>query len=162
MSDNNQSLTSPDLWIRLIYMLIFWLLSFIARVVIGIVAFIQFFVVLFSGETNKNLKDLGEGIASWTQQNYRFLCFASDQKPYPFQDWPAPASDQSQTAESEAPQNGAESTSMAPEAGSETAADKSASNSESADPETDVPVVTDSVTENDVESEDSGGDKKDK
>jgi cytoskeletal protein RodZ len=140
MSDTNQSLTSPDLWIRLIYMLIFWLLSFIARVVIGIVAFIQFFVVLFSGETNKNLKDLGEGIASWTQQNYRFLCFASDQKPYPFQDWPVPTSDQSQTAQSEAP---------------ETA-------SENAAPEADVPVVTDSVTENDDESGGSEDDKKDK
>jgi hypothetical protein len=94
MTDNNQSLTNPDLWIRLVYMVIFWLLSYIARMVIGAVGFIQFFVVLFSGETNKNLKNLGEGTARWTQQNYLFLSFASEQKPYPFQDWPSPEGDQ--------------------------------------------------------------------
>jgi len=133
MSDNNQSLTSPDLWIRLIYMLIFWLLSFVARVVIGIVAFIQFFVVLFSGETNKNLKHLGEGIARWTQQNYLFLCFASDQKPYPFQDWPGPASDQNPAAENAA------------------ASTPAASKPQKTDPEegADVPVVTDGAAEGD-------------
>lgn len=90
MSNTNQSLTSPDLWIRLVYMVVFWLLSYIARVVIGAVGVIQFFVVLFSGETNRNLKNLGEGTARWTQQNYLFLCFASEQKPFPFQDWPSP------------------------------------------------------------------------
>jgi Domain of unknown function (DUF4389) len=88
MSESKVSPASPDLWIRLVYMVVFWLLSFLARIVIAIVAILQFLVVLFTGEINHNLRDLGAGIAIWTRQNYDFLSFASDSKPFPFQDWP--------------------------------------------------------------------------
>ena len=52
-----------------------------------------FLLVLFTGTGNANLRAAGEGIARWTQQAYLFLSFASDEKPYPFQDWPGPVID---------------------------------------------------------------------
>ena len=93
MSDSQGSnLTNPDFWIRLIYMLVFGLLSGLARLVVGIVAIIQAVIVLISGSPNENLKTLGEGIAEWARQCYLFLSFSSDLKPYPFQEWPVPFS----------------------------------------------------------------------
>lgn len=90
MADNGgNNLTNPDLWIRLVYMILFGLLTFLARMVVLVVAAIQFLLVLFAGQGNHNLKVLGDGIAQWTDQAYRFLSFADEQKPYPFQDWPA-------------------------------------------------------------------------
>ena len=91
MADQNASrVADPDLWIRLVYMILFALLSWVARLVVLIIALIQFFIVLFTGSGNDNLRGLGWSIARWTEQNYRFLSFASDDKPYPFQDWPVP------------------------------------------------------------------------
>ncbi len=94
MADNSKNnLANPDLWIRLIYMVLFWLLTLVARFAIAVIAVIQFLLVLMAGEANRNLRQLGYGIARWTEQSYAFLSFASDQKPYPFQDWPTPPSD---------------------------------------------------------------------
>ena len=91
MNDNNRTnFANPDLWIRLIYMVLFGLLSWLARVVVLIIAAVQFLLVLLAGSGNHNLRRLGDSIARWTQQTYLFLSFASEQKPYPFQDWPAP------------------------------------------------------------------------
>ncbi len=90
MADNSgNNLTNPDLWIRLVYMILFGLLTFLARMVVLVVAAIQFLLVLFTGQGNYNLKVLGDGVAQWTDQAYRFLSFADEQKPYPFQDWPS-------------------------------------------------------------------------
>ena len=100
--ENSTNLTNHDLWIRLIYMIIFGLLSGLARIVICLIAFLQFILMLASGKQNPNLSSLGEGIAVWTQQTYLFLCFTSEQKPYPFQDWPV--SEQSPYAESGEPE----------------------------------------------------------
>ena len=90
MTDGKQTnLTNPDLWIRLIYMIIFGLLSGLARWVIVVIAILQFLMVLLAREENRNLRELGDGIAEWTEQCFRFLCFGTEQKPYPFQEWPA-------------------------------------------------------------------------
>ena len=91
MSDGDRTnLANADLWIRLVYMIIFGILSALARVVMVVIAILQFLLVLLTCDDNRNLRDLGDSIAQWTRQTYLFLCFASEQKPYPFQDWPHP------------------------------------------------------------------------
>lgn len=91
MSDSNShNLTNPDLWIRLIYMVLFAVLSGLSRIVILIIAALQFLLVLFNGTENQNLKKLGFSTAQWTRDSYDFLTFNSDNKPFPFSDWPEP------------------------------------------------------------------------
>lgn len=109
MAEPNQSnLTNPDLWIRLVYMLLFWVLSWLARAAVLVISLIQCVLALVNGETNANLRNLGQGIARWTEQNYLFLTFVSDEKPYPFQDWPvamADAEDVTEVAEDLSPED---------------------------------------------------------
>lgn len=81
-------LLNPETWIRLLYMIVFGLLSILARMVVWIVAVLQFLLVLITGADNKNLRDLGQGAAKWTYQAFLFLTFNSNDKPYPFSDWP--------------------------------------------------------------------------
>ena len=69
-------------------MAVFGLLSFVARIVIWVVAVLQFLLVLITGEGNSNLRDLGQGASKWTYQAYMFVTFNSDNKPFPFSDWP--------------------------------------------------------------------------
>lgn len=83
-----QNLLNPDLWIRLVYMLVFAALLCIARIVIYAVAVLQFLLVLLSGSDNQNLREVGQIAAKWSLQAFYFLTFNSDQKPFPFDDWP--------------------------------------------------------------------------
>ena len=82
------NLLNADNWIRLLYMLLFGLLLTIARMVIWVVAIVQFLFVLISGEDNTNLRNLGQGVTRWVSQALLFLTFNSDEKPFPFSDWP--------------------------------------------------------------------------
>ena len=81
-------LLNSETWIRLLYMIVFGLLSILARMVVWIVAVLQFLLVLITGADNKNLRDLGQGASKWTYQAFLFLTFNSDDKPFPFSDWP--------------------------------------------------------------------------
>lgn len=77
-----------DTWIRLLYMILFVMLLVVARFVVLIITFLQFLVVLVSGEDNRNLRTLGQGAAQWVYQSVLFLTYNSEEKPYPFTDWP--------------------------------------------------------------------------
>ena len=81
-------LLNKETWLRLLYMAVFGLLSFVARIVVWVVAVLQFLLVLITGEGNSNLRDLGQGASKWTYQAYMFVTFNSDTKPFPFSDWP--------------------------------------------------------------------------
>lgn len=82
------NLLNSQIWIRLIYMIVFALLSALARIIICVVAVLQFIFVLLTGKDNNNLRNLGQGIAKWVYQAYLFLTFNSESKPFPFADWP--------------------------------------------------------------------------
>jgi Domain of unknown function (DUF4389) len=94
------NLLNPESWFRLLYMLVFGLLSVVARMVIWVVAILQFLLVLVTGTGNDNLRDLGRGTSKWVYQTFLFLTFNSDDKPFPFSDWPevdAPLTEERQT-----------------------------------------------------------------
>ncbi len=87
-NQSSSNLANPDTWIRLIYMILFGLLLALARLVIWVVAVLQFLLVLFSGSDNINLRNLGQGTAKWCLQALLFITFNSESKPFPFSDWP--------------------------------------------------------------------------
>ena len=82
------NLTNPDIWIRLLYMLVFGIALFVARMIIWVIAVLQFILVLVTGDDNVNLRNLGQGVARWSFQAFLFLTFNSEEKPFPFSDWP--------------------------------------------------------------------------
>lgn len=82
------NLLNTETWIRLLYMVVIGVLSVLARMVIWVVAVLQFLLVLITGSGNANLRDLGQGTSKWTYQAFLFLTFNSDEKPFPFSDWP--------------------------------------------------------------------------
>ncbi len=82
------NLKNPETWVRLIYMLIFSLLLALVKTVVWVIAALQFFVVLFTGRDNPHLRDLGQGVAKWSLQATLFLSYNSEEKPFPFADWP--------------------------------------------------------------------------
>ena len=89
MINGNMSLTNVNTWIRLAYMVLFALLVMAARLLVSIVVIVQFALVLIFGRDNENLRNLGQGLGKWVYQAIMFLTFNSDDKPFPFDEWPA-------------------------------------------------------------------------
>lgn len=89
MSDKKIPLTNCNTWIRLAYMLLFSVLLMAARLVIGLVVIVQFLLVLVIGSDNENLRNLGQGLAKWVYETVMFLTFNSEEKPFPFDEWPS-------------------------------------------------------------------------
>lgn len=82
---------SSSTWLRLLFMILFFALWSISRVVVFAVVVLQFFWVLFSGEANSRLRHLGHGLATYSYQIVRYLTFDTDDQPFPFSDWPSGA-----------------------------------------------------------------------
>ena len=85
------NIKASSTWLRLLFMILFFALWSISRVVVFAVVVLQFFWVLFSGDANARLRQLGHGLATYSYQIVRYLTFDSDDQPFPFSDWPSGA-----------------------------------------------------------------------
>ena len=87
--DLKQNLTAGETWIRGLFILLFAFGLVIARCVTGAVVVIQFLFTVFTGQTNDNLKIFGASLARYVYNCLLFVTYNSDDKPFPFGEWPA-------------------------------------------------------------------------
>jgi len=85
---NKQNIKTKETWIRGVYILIFVFAYSIAEVVMGAVVLMQFLFILFTAEKNEKLLALGQDVSYYIYQVMRYLTFNTDEKPFPFSDWP--------------------------------------------------------------------------
>ena len=83
-----QRLTRRDIWVRAIFMVIFVIAYSIAELILAVVVLAQFFIVLFTGQANRNLLQFGSNLSAYVFQVFRFQTFNSETQPFPFADWP--------------------------------------------------------------------------
>lgn len=95
-----ENLKSRATWKRLLFMVISSILVWLASLVGMVVVVFGFLMVLFTGEVNRELRGVGQSLASYIYENIRFLTFNTDDKPFPFGGaWPSSG----ETAEEKAP-----------------------------------------------------------
>ncbi|MDH3440613.1 MAG: DUF4389 domain-containing protein [Gammaproteobacteria bacterium] len=88
-SDLEKNVKARSTWLRLFFMIIFALLYGLSRVVTAAVVVIQFFHVLFTGDTNENLKTFGHSLAIYSYEVVEYLTFNTETKPFPLEAvWP--------------------------------------------------------------------------
>ena len=84
-----KNLKSKSIWMRLLFMLVITFLYSVSRIIVGTVVVVQFFWVLFTGETNQKLQVFGKSLATYTNQIILYLTFNTEERPFPFDmDWP--------------------------------------------------------------------------
>ena len=83
-----KNLQQQSTWMRGLYMLMFALFYSVAEVVLFAIVIIQFFLMLFTGDTNPRLLKLGQSIATYIYQIIQYLTFNSNYQAYPFGGWP--------------------------------------------------------------------------
>lgn len=89
------NLKSRSTWMRLLFMLVIVVFYAVSRLVVATVVIVQFFHVLFTGQTNSRLKEFGQSLSAYTYQILRYLTFNTDQRPFPFDaDWPSGHADE--------------------------------------------------------------------
>lgn len=84
-----ENIKSQDTWLRLLFMVIYGAILSITTIVLSFVVVFQFLTVLFTRETQKNLLEFGASLAEYVRQIVAYLTFNSEEKPFPFGDWPA-------------------------------------------------------------------------
>lgn len=83
-----------DHWLRLVWMLLYALALYclVAPIVI-VVTIAQFLFVLLSGEHNAQLRSFGVSLAEFMHEALRYLVYDTNERPFPFADWPRMAGD---------------------------------------------------------------------
>jgi hypothetical protein len=91
---NNEQLKSNLLsskhWLRLLFMILFALLLQVVSFIMGALVILQFLFSLITGQDNINLRKFGSSLSTYIYQTLKFLTYNSEEKPFPFSDWPAP------------------------------------------------------------------------
>jgi hypothetical protein len=60
----------------------------IAQFVLSLLAVVQFLWLLFANEPNQPLLRFGRSLSTWFADTARFLSCVSEEKPFPWRDWP--------------------------------------------------------------------------
>jgi hypothetical protein len=85
-----ENLKSRATWLRLAFMVVSAMLLFVTSFVGSLVVVLGFLWVLFTGEINSQIKQVGQSIAAYVYDIIRYLTFNTDEKPFPMGgDWPS-------------------------------------------------------------------------
>ena len=107
MSDRKTSPRYESIVLRVLWMLVFFLVWQVAQFVLGALVLVQLIYRLIYGAPNGGLMNFGDSLSLYLAQIGRFGTFHTEQKPWPFADWPAPRPPEGE-APYVAPTNGAE------------------------------------------------------
>ena len=84
-----KNLLSESIWIRGLYMALFYFISHFAIILLLIIAIVQWLLVLFTTKPNKNLHNFTSSATQFLYQIFSFLTFNREKKPFPFSEWPS-------------------------------------------------------------------------
>lgn len=88
-SEIEKNVKEKSTWVRLFFMVVLAFLYGVSRIVVGAVVVVQFFYVLFTGQTKDQLKTFGHSLAIYSYEIIDYLTFNTDLKPFPFEgEWP--------------------------------------------------------------------------
>jgi hypothetical protein len=82
------TLTNLDTWKRGLFMVVFSIISGVAKLIVTLVAVFQFITLLFKGQTNQVVIPLGQNLSTYLYQITLFLTFKTDEMPFPFLPFP--------------------------------------------------------------------------
>ena len=85
--------------LRILWIALFVLAWRVAELVLLATVLVQLAYRLFSGRPNVDVLNFGDSLSQYLAQMGRFATFHSDEKPWPFADWPAPREPQGEGAE---------------------------------------------------------------
>jgi hypothetical protein len=81
---------SKATWLRLLFMLIMAVIFCLGVTVGAAVVLLQFFWVLFTGESKPELKTVGRQLGDYAREIALYMSFNTEERPFPFdREWPS-------------------------------------------------------------------------
>ena len=77
------------LWQRFLYMLVFWLLGYIAFCLAIFLAAVQLVLLLITKHKNEELQAFSSNLIRYVWECLAFIIFAREEKPFPFAKFPS-------------------------------------------------------------------------
>lgn len=74
--------------LRLVFMVLFAVVYKVLDVVLMLVVMVQYLFHLLTDKDNETLRQLGDGLSCYYYQIFQYLTYNSEEKPFPFSDWP--------------------------------------------------------------------------
>ncbi|QXG36098.1 DUF4389 domain-containing protein [Pseudomonas viridiflava] len=102
MNESNTQ-KNESIALRILWMLLFVIVWQVAEVVLAGVVIVQLGYRLIYGAPSGSLMNFGDSVSQFLAQIGRFGTFHSDQKPWPFADWPTPRAPEGEAAHFVAP-----------------------------------------------------------
>lgn len=94
MNEPSKELERESILLRILWMVIFTIVWQLAEIILGGVVLLQLGYRLFYGAPNSGLQGFGDSLSQYLQQIGRFGTFNTEEKPWPFADWPTPRAPQ--------------------------------------------------------------------
>ncbi len=88
MTDASQQIERESLVVRIFWMLVFVLAWHVAEMLLVVVVVLQLCCRLLQGKPNFDLLKFGDALSQYLAQIGRFGSFNTEEKPWPFADWP--------------------------------------------------------------------------
>jgi hypothetical protein len=83
-----ENVRQQDSWLRLLFIIIYAVVLWATSIVLGLVVIFQFLSVLLTRKPQGNLLEFGGSLSEFVRQIVAYLTFNSEDKPFPFGDWP--------------------------------------------------------------------------
>lgn len=83
-----ENIKSESFWLRSLFMILFLVVYRIVDVIVLLIAICQWLFVLITGDANSSLTSFSSALGRYVAQIIDYLGHASEEKPYPFSDWP--------------------------------------------------------------------------
>jgi len=82
-----KNLQDGNQWVRILYMVFFWIVLYFVLMVTGLIIFVQILFALITGSDNENLRKFAADLTKYINQIILFLTYNDDRKPFPFATW---------------------------------------------------------------------------
>lgn len=76
--------------LKIAYLFLFYCIYGLTDVVLLAITIMQTLLNIFSNEPSQSLMRVGMSLGLYVKQITEFLTYASEEKPFPFSDWPEP------------------------------------------------------------------------
>ena len=83
-----QNLKNTNTWFRLLIMILFMVFFAAAINVFGLLLLFQIIFSLLTGKSNERVRLFSKRLASYLYQILVYLSYSTEEKPFPFSDWP--------------------------------------------------------------------------
>ena len=87
--DIKNNLKDRNSWVRGLYVVLFIVFYNIAEIVLMAIVIFQFGHKVITGAVNDKVLAMSKGLSRYIYDVFRYITYESEEKPFPFSDWPS-------------------------------------------------------------------------